>query len=84
MVTYRYAGKVVHQATTAVLILSGYGTEGAIELEPQGKLNLNKQHLGFSANFQLYNFDVGTGMPTVTDSSPKTKGPYMVEIIIVE
>jgi hypothetical protein len=83
MVIYQYAGKVIRQATTAVLTFSGYGTAGSIELEPRGKLDLEKQHLGFSADFQSYNFDAETGVLTVTDSSPKTNGPYKVEIIVV-
>lgn len=83
MVIYRYAGKVIQQATRAVFTFSGYGTEGSIELQSRGKLDLEKQHLGFSADFQSYNFDAETGVLTVTDRSPKTNGPYKVEITVV-
>jgi|GEM_PF-1411502 len=69
------------EQTDVRIALSGYGSDGAIDIFESGDLVTETFHLGMAPAFGTYKLDKATGSLSVTNSSPKMGGTFTVRIL---
>ena len=79
-VNYRSHKTTTVEQTFVRIFLSGYGTDGNIEILEEGDLVAENYHLGMVPAFGTYTLDEATGELVVRNSSPKMGGAFTVRI----
>ncbi len=79
-VNYRSPKFKVVEQTFVRILLSGYGTDGNIEIIERGDLVVENFHLGMVPAFGTYTLDKATGELGFRNSSPKMGGAFTVQI----
>lgn len=78
-----YSSKVrsTVEHTDVKISLSGFGTDGAIEIYEAGDLTNEEYHLGIAPAFGKYKLEKSTGELVFTNTSSKMGGNFTVRIL---
>lgn len=80
-VNYQSPVRDAVEQTDVRISLSGFGTDGSIEIYESGDLTTEKYHLGMQASYGTYSVNPNSGALSVSNSSTKMGGKYTVEIL---
>lgn len=81
-IKYTFRNQTLNSYTDVKIIRNGYD-DGKVSLSENDELNVNFLHLDFTPNYQEYKYDSSDSSLTITGSSPKMSGEYIVKLTIL-